>query len=279
MTADALPPKQNRNTILNYWFYNTDAKAFGGEAAAERLFKRGYAVTGGPQKFGDLLGKLAPGDTLLMYENLVGILSVGTVLKPWDGISQTDSWYYGPNEPQEYRIRVDWYLDFTDKPIDYGAMRDAIGYIPRGAVKRDLHKHDEIEELIANHIADSRQPKRRNKPTREECLVLRIVRDTGIARTVKHIHKFRCQICGQRIELPDGRFYAEAHHIRPLGKPHDGDDVLENILCVCPNHHAQLDYLAIRLDRKQLRIVPKHNVGDASILHHNKRCDAAGVSQ
>jgi len=268
------------NTIVDYWFYNTDAKAFGGETAAERLFKRGYAVTGGPEKFGALLGKLTPGDTVLMYENLVGILGVGTVLKNWDGISHRDSWYYGPDEPHEFRIRVDWYLDFTEKPIDYNTLRDAIGYVPRGALKRDIHKHDAIEELIADHIADSKLPKKRNtKPTREECVILRIVRDTGIARTVKQLHEFRCQICGERIELPDGRYYAEAHHIRPLGKPHNGDDVIENVICVCPNHHAELDYLATRLERKKLGLIPTHDVDTAAIEHHNKRCDTAGVPE
>lgn len=262
---------------MDYWFYNTDANAFGGETAAERLFKRRYAVTGGAQKFGDLLGKLTPGDTLLMYENLVGLLGVGTVLKRWDGIAHSDTWYYGPDEPHEYRIRVDWYLDFTSKPIDYNSLRDAIGYVPRGALKRDLHKHDAIEELIAKHISNAKPPKKRNtKPTREECVIQRIVRDTGIARTVKMLHKCRCQICGERIRMPDGRYYAEAHHIRPLGK-HHGDDVIENVLCVCPNHHAALDYLAVRIDLKNLRQVRTHDLDIAAISHHNDRCDAAGL--
>ena len=213
-----------------------------------------------------------------MYENLVGILGVGTVLKRWDEITHSDSWYYGRDEPHEFRIRVDWYLDFTKKPIDYHTLRDAIGYVPRGALKCDLHKHDAIEKLIADHISDSTPPKKRNtKPTREECVILRIVRDTGIARTVKQLHKFRCQICDERIKMPDGRYYAEAHHIRPLGKSHKGGDVIENIICVCPNHHAELDYLAKRLDRNKLRLIFAHNVDIAAISYHNKRCDAAGL--
>lgn len=32
--------------------------------------------------------------------------------------------------------------------------------------------------------------------------------------------------------------YAEGAHIRPLGRLHDGPDVTENVLCLCPNHHA-----------------------------------------
>jgi putative restriction endonuclease len=38
-----------------------------------------------------------------------------------------------------------------------------------------------------------------------------------------------------------GRKYAEGAHVRPLGRPHLGADHLENLLCLCPNHHTQLD--------------------------------------
>lgn len=39
----------------------------------------------------------------------------------------------------------------------------------------------------------------------------------------------------------DGGNYAEGAHIRPLGRPHVGPDVASNVLCLCPNHHVQLD--------------------------------------
>ena len=35
--------------------------------------------------------------------------------------------------------------------------------------------------------------------------------------------------------------YAEAAHIKPVGKPHNGPDRPENLLCLCPNHHLMLD--------------------------------------
>ena len=47
--------------------------------------------------------------------------------------------------------------------------------------------------------------------------------------------------------MPTGR-YAEGAHIRPLGYPHDGPDVLGNVLCLCPNDHVRFDYGAIWLD-------------------------------
>src|SRR5690606_26268428 len=45
--------------------------------------------------------------------------------------------------------------------------------------------------------------------------ISRIIRDTNMSREIKALHHSRCQICGETINLPDGRRYAEAHHIIP----------------------------------------------------------------
>jgi putative restriction endonuclease len=76
---------------------------------------------------------------------------------------------------------------------------------------------------------------------RYEATVSRLVRDTRITRQVKALHGYRCQVCGERLATPAG-FYAEAAHIRPLGAPHHGPDTLNNVLCLCPNHHALFDF-------------------------------------
>ncbi|MDQ1305783.1 MAG: putative restriction endonuclease [Actinomycetota bacterium] len=36
--------------------------------------------------------------------------------------------------------------------------------------------------------------------------------------------------------------------IKALGVPHNGPDVLENLLCLCPNDHARFDRAAIYID-------------------------------
>src|ERR671916_95862 len=78
-------------------------------------------------------------------------------------------------------------------------------------------------------------------PPRHDTTVLRIVRDTAQARRIKELHDYRCQMCGTRLEGLAGP-YAEAAHIRPLGTPHDGPDTLDNLLCLCPNHHVLFDH-------------------------------------
>lgn len=111
----------------------------------------------------------------------------------------------------------------------------------------------------ASDIGDLSQPERVRQET------YRILRDTALARIVKESHQYLCQICGQVLRLGGGALYAEAHHIIPLGTPHNGPDVRSNILCVCPNDHVLLDYGAIKLDENRL-----DEIGKEFISYHNE---------
>ena len=71
--------------------------------------------------------------------------------------------------------------------------------------------------------------------------VARRVRDTALSRYVKTIYDNRCQICQTAIPGFSDRTYSEGAHVKPLGRPHLGQDALSNLLCLCPNHHTQLD--------------------------------------
>jgi hypothetical protein len=107
-------------------------------------------------------------------------------------------------------------------------------------------------------------------PGRQEATIYRVLRDSLLARRVKQLHNYECQLCGHTILLPGGVRYAEAHHIQPLGEPHNGPDQPDNIICVCPNHHAELDYGARSLVLDQLRHVADHVVGAKYVEYHNK---------
>jgi predicted restriction endonuclease len=99
----------------------------------------------------------------------------------------------------------------------------------------------------------------------------RILRDTELARKIKALHKNVCQICGETIALQGGLTYAEAHHIQPIGNPHNGPDIAENIIVLCPNHHVLLDYLSIPLKSKHIRSTHGHIIGSKYIDYHNKQ--------
>ena len=99
----------------------------------------------------------------------------------------------------------------------------------------------------------------------------RIVRDTAMAVEVKRLYEFRCQICDTRLEREPGVYYAEAHHLRPLGGQHRGPDDRRNLVCVCPNCHVLLDYNASRIDVKKLKQL-RHEIGPEFLTYHNNRC-------
>jgi hypothetical protein len=124
---------------------------------------------------------------------------------------------------------------------------------------------------IANDLPEN-LPVGELKPGRTLTSTYRILRDTELCRRLKKLHKDRCQICGLTIALSNGETYSEAHHIKPLGKPYNGSDVAGNILIVCPNHHAMLDFGAIELSMSALATHLLHRISSASIHHHNSFC-------
>lgn len=125
---------------MTYYFVNTDAKSLGNVSPHDLWFQHGFAFTGGPKKYGQKFKKLIPGDILLMYANGFGATGVGVVKEQWDGYSYQNGAqlvYVAPYPDIEYRIKVDWYLDLRQKPID---TFQEFGYTPRGTLTR-IDKH------------------------------------------------------------------------------------------------------------------------------------------
>lgn len=79
-------------------------------------------------------------------------------------------------------------------------------------------------------------------PAYSTTIVSRRIRDTALSREVKKMYRDKCQVCGIVIPGIGERQYSEGAHVRPLGRPHLGLDASDNILCLCPNHHTQLDF-------------------------------------
>jgi len=95
------------------------------------------------------------------------------------------------------------------------------------------------ENLLGEHSSSEKK--------RIRTSVLRVVRDTKKAKKIKELYDFKCQVCLLAIKTKRG-FYAEAAHIKPLGKPHNGDDNFNNLLCLCPNHHVMFDKGTFAID-------------------------------
>jgi putative restriction endonuclease len=101
-----------------------------------------------------------------------------------------------------------------------------------------LRKLDPLSNTIPQ--GDITIPEGTSEPPRIETKTVRIIRDTAVSEATKAIHNYTCQTCSTRLERPGGA-YAEGAHIQPLGRPHNGPDTSDNILCLCPNCHVLFD--------------------------------------
>ena len=63
----------------------------------------------------------------------------------------------------------------------------------------------------------------------------------------------------------------------PQGKPHEGDDSIANLLCLCPNHHVMFDkgsfsvYEDLSLigsESGKLTVHPKHEIDLSNFAYH-----------
>ena len=119
-------------------------------------------------------------------------------------------------------------------------------------------------------------------PARIKCNVVRFIRDTQKSRRLKKIYENRCQICGYQLEIGEKVYYSEVHHLRPLNE--GGDDDFNNMVVLCPTHHAEFDYGVICIDEDLTHVIDKnfdkigtitmaadHVIRLANIKHNLKR--------
>ncbi|MEU9872207.1 YDG/SRA domain-containing protein [Actinomadura sp. NPDC048021] len=115
---------------------------------------------------------------------------------------------------------------------------------------------------------------------RSKTTINKVNRRAEVVQRVKAWHGNRCQVCGETVALPSGPS-SEAAHIKALGVPHNGPDVEENVLCLCPNDHKRFDNGALYLTDdleivdaltsavgKQLHTHPSHNIGIEYVRYH-----------
>jgi len=122
-----------------------------------------------------------------------------------------------------------------------------------------------VFQIIKKNLAESSDPEDTVRASREIDIILR---KKNLVKRLKELYNNTCQLCTTQLTLRVGASYSEVHHIRALGKPHEGMDRIDNMICVCPNCHVLLDLKAFTLKAHMLKI-SKHIINEESIDYHN----------
>ncbi len=110
-------------------------------------------------------------------------------------------------------------------------------------------------------------PTTKTNPAQKNILeVTRFVRDSIKVKKLKKLYFNKCQICGDTFEYKNNKFYSEVHHYNPLEE--NGNDDIDNMIVVCPNHHSKFDYKVIAIDTDLKSIIDKKGEKIAEIYFH-----------
>jgi len=114
-------------------------------------------------------------------------------------------------------------------------------YICRFHLESELSISD-LEKKLDENLPENYKTAHRTVTT-----INKINRNIKLREKIKEIYGHKCQVCNVYLRKPHGAIAIGAH-IKGLGQPHNGPDVLSNMLCLCPNHHDQFDALAFYID-------------------------------
>lgn len=140
----------------------------------------------------------------------------------------------------------------------------------------------DISERDTNIEAPNKTEYEPTEPKRYTTTVDRRLRDQSLVRELKELYSNSCQICGARRLQSEEQGYSEVHHVKPLGRPHNGEDTKKNMMVLCPNHHADFDNGVISIepdtrtinhsyeevDGKPLRSRSRHTVAKKFLRYH-----------
>lgn len=143
----------------------------------------------------------------------------------------------GPKADAKFRPSENVFrYDGLFRAVDVEETQDSRGFV----VYRFL-----LTALEETPVGSEPEPSKQALPVRTASLVSHYQRKASLARRVKQIYEYKCQICGTEL-MTSGGPIAEAAHILALGL--GGPDELSNLLCLCPNHHSLFDGGGIWID-------------------------------
>jgi hypothetical protein len=124
--------------------------------------------------------------------------------------------------------------------------------------RKDIEQDDTNDESTDNPMdREDRLEKLKNIQTMlevAEVTELRIKRSRALANELKLLYGHKCQVCDYEgvhiplIDMGNGKFYTEVHHIRKISEwlemteEEDNLDSYLNVICLCAHHHKVVHY-------------------------------------
>lgn len=272
------------------------------ESISSLLPTRIWGATAGPQTK-QYFNEMRPRDCVLFYRD--GDFFAGGIVGRTLEDSDVGSWLW-KNPDSRFIFTIEEYHDWAPAIT---RIWDALGYNGTPRVQGFLRvKPERLENLrgddrmleralfgttpksltqadedASNSVSDTDSTL---DPERTTTVQDRILRDQTLVTELKSQYDHTCQICGHRLQSASDTGYSEVHHIKPLGDPHNGPDIPENMLVLCPNHHADFDngMLTVnpnthtvthaydeRVSLTQVTIHDDHQINSAFLEYHNNR--------
>lgn len=99
---------RNKMTDKDYYFVNSNKDTFDNEEEdGTQVYRHGVTVTYGPEKFGQKLSPMKPGDVVFHWVDEVGIRAEGRVTGYWDGEPANEDERVYPGHT-EYHLPTRW---------------------------------------------------------------------------------------------------------------------------------------------------------------------------
>ena len=105
--------------------------------------------------------------------------------------------------------------------------------------------------------------------SRRQRLLALAQRDRQLVRQIHDLYSGRCQLCGFDSPLVYGVPSAEAHHVVYLSR--GGDDVLDNMVLLCPNHHKVIHRTDATFDYRRLTFLFPNGRAEPLCLNQHLR--------
>jgi putative restriction endonuclease len=125
-----------------------------------------------------------------------------------------------------YEVRNHWFTPSQDGPLVVQFELVALDY--------------GVQSLATTPQGVPVPPSGNTSPSRRDRTSSSLVRSQANVDWIKSLYDNTCQVCRIQLRTDAGAISIGAH-IQGLGRPYDGPDVVENMLCLCHNCHAIFD--------------------------------------